>query len=441
MPHPSTFQEAMDLMLQALPMFTRVGPAALKPGLENITKMAAALGNPHRRYPVIHVAGTNGKGSTSHSLAAILQQAGYKVGLHTSPHLKHFCERFRINGQMVDEELVVQFLQQHQHLISELQPSFFEYGVLMAFQFFADAEVDLAIIEVGLGGRLDSTNIVNPMLSIITNISWDHAQLLGNSLEAIAAEKAGIIRTGVPVIIGEVDEHLKQALATHAKSRETGYTLAQNHFQINQLRPGCYTVKQGDELIFSNLSLSLLGQYQKDNLATILAAVEQLSLLGYRVGLETPAQRSLVATALGNVQGLTGLRGRWQVLQSAPLIITDVGHNEAGISAIISQLKSMMADRPGAKLHLVIGMVADKDITRVLSLLPTSATYFWCQANIPRALPAEELAAQATQMGLVGTIIRNVNDALNMALANAQPEDVVFVGGSTFVVAELDLVS
>lgn len=423
----------MEMLYQALPMFTRVGAAALKPGLDNIRAMTQLLGNPQNRYPTLHVAGTNGKGSTSHCLAAILQVAGYKTGLHTSPHLKHFCERFRISGHMMPELDVVAFMQAHHEKLAVLQPSFFEYGVLMAFEYFAQQQVDIAIIEVGLGGRLDSTNIITPELSIITNISWDHADLLGNTLEAIATEKAGIMKAGVPVVVGETDVALAAHLTNHASRSGAPLTLATETVVVSALQEGLYSVHYSDGSIwFPSLSLSLLGEYQQENLATVLTACLELRKLGYAI---TDQQ---ISTALSQVQSLTGLKGRWQVLNQHPYTVADTGHNVAGIAAVIQQLRKVQQTRPESQLHMVIGMVADKDIAKVLLLLPKDAKYYFCQAQIPRALDAEVLCKQAAEYGLAGMVVRDVNHAYQTAMAHAQPADVILVGGSTFVVAELD---
>lgn len=430
---PKTYKEAMEMLYQALPMFTRIGAAALKPGLDNIRAMTQLLGNPQDQYTTLHVAGTNGKGSTSHCLAAILQVAGYKTGLHTSPHLKHFCERFRVNGLMMPEQDVVAFMQEHHAKLATLQPSFFEYGVLMAFEYFAQQKVDVAIIEVGLGGRLDSTNIIKPALSVITNISWDHADLLGNTLEAIATEKAGIMKADTPVVLGETDSQLANHLAKHANQSGAPFTLATETVLVHAIGVATYKVQLSDGTVwFPALELSLLGEYQQENLATVLTACLELRKLGYAIS------DKHITDALSQVQSLTGLRGRWHVLSHDPYVVADTGHNVAGISAVVHQLKKVQQSRPGATMHIVMGMVADKDITKVLALLPKEARYYFCQAQIPRALDAEELSRQAAALGLSGIVVKDVNEAYGAALAHAKPKDVILVGGSTFVVAELD---
>lgn len=429
-------------MLSNLPMFTRVGAAALKPGLDNILKMAEALGNPQRKFKSIHVAGTNGKGSTSHSLASVLQAQGYKVGLHTSPHLKRFNERVKINGQEIDDQSIIDFIAKHWVLWQEVKPSFFEYGVLLAFDSFAKAEVDVAVIEVGLGGRLDSTNIIKPILSVITNISFDHVDLLGNSLGAIASEKAGIIKEGVPVVIGEwSDETLpvfKQTSATHRAQ----LILAESLDELGYVRvsSGSYNLSSPIAGLPDQLEFGLKGPYQHKNLATILTAVKALN-----DGLLLPSTltKAAISTGLAHVTELTGLKGRWQIMSKAPLTIVDTGHNEAGLRYISEELSRLWQEKqeqsPNAKLIMVIGMVADKDVKKVLHLLPKKAQYIYCQANIPRALAAEQLAAYAEETGLSGLVIQSVTEAFNQAKAIATTDDIIFVGGSTYVVAELDL--
>jgi dihydrofolate synthase/folylpolyglutamate synthase len=424
------YEQTIDYLYSRLPMFTRVGAVAFKKDLHNTLAMCQQLGNPQNQFKSIHVGGTNGKGSTSHMLAAIFQQAGYKTGLYTSPHLKDFRERIRINGEMITEDFVVNFVQQQQSIIEEISPSFFEVTVALAFDYFAKEKVDIAIIEVGLGGRLDSTNIITPELSIITNISLDHTNLLGNTLPEIAVEKAGIIKPGIPVIIGE--KHPETDEVFLRKASETGSTInfAEEELQITEFK------KSGDYLTLSvtgkhqvakDLNLDLNGNYQLKNILTVLQAVEQLRKSGYQIG-----QQALYA-ALKNVKGLTGLQGRWHTLAKNPLIICDTGHNKAGIREVLQNI----TDTPHRHLHMVIGMVKDKDISGVLQLLPQNATYYFCQPQLERALPANELAGQGKQYGLNGDAYPTVKLALTAAKAKAEQNDLIFIGGSTFVVAEV----
>ncbi len=440
---PSTMEEAMDFMLAALPMFTRIGAAALKPGLDNILTMCARIGNPQHKFRSIHVAGTNGKGSTSHALAAILQSAGYKVGLHTSPHLKRFNERVKVNGQEISNESLLDFISGNWGLWEEVRPSFFEYGVLVAFDTFAKAKVDIAIIEVGLGGRLDSTNILTPILSVITNISLDHTDLLGHNTPQIAAEKAGIIKPAVPVVIGEYDQDTLPVFSQSAAKNKSEIVLTDQTVlvELHQDKSRYRVSKVQDHLSRSepwleDLSFELKGHYQQHNLATILTAVLELRKQNFRI------EDEQIRSGLQNCASLTGLKGRWQTLQTAPLVIADTGHNEAGIRQIIAQLKDLVYAKkrtnPATILRMVFGMVADKDVNKVLTLLPTDAYYYFCQAQIPRALDAEVLRDAARDIGLKGIVVRGINEALMTALAQASHDDVIFVGGSTYVVAELE---
>lgn len=434
---PTTIAEAEAFMLAALPMFSRTGAAALKPGLDNIIRMCAALGHPEQQFKSIHIGGTNGKGSTSHTLAAILQAAGYKVGLHTSPHLKKFNERIRINGKPIEDQQIVNFITDHWDLWQTVKPSFFEYGVLLAFHTFAQEKVDVAIIEVGLGGRLDSTNVILPILSVITNISFDHTDLLGNTIAAIATEKAGIIKKSTPVVVGEFEEASASVFRQSAKTAQTDLYFAQDFYAAtkNDGEDSHYQIicKQGTGIQSGTVEFGLSGDYQAKNLATILTATTQLNKLGWHI------TDQAIRTGLSQVVSLTGLKGRWQTLQKAPLAICDTGHNEAGINFIVQQLeKTLHHLGPESRLHFIIGMVADKDISKVLSLLPKHASYYFCNANIPRALPAAILAEKASGYGLSGLTIPDVNDAYATALKNAHSQDLVFIGGSTYTVAELN---
>lgn len=424
------YQETLDYLFNALPMFQRVGASAFKKDLNNTLALCSHLGNPEKKFKSIHVAGTNGKGSTSHTLAAILQSAGYKTGLYTSPHLKSFTERVRINGQEITEQAVVDFVEVNKSFLEELKPSFFEMTVALAFWYFAKEEVDIAIIEVGMGGRLDSTNVITPELSVITNIGWDHMQFLGDTLPLIAGEKAGIIKPDVPVIISQTQEEttsvfLKKAIENHAQ-----ITFADQKIQLKKLTSdnglAKYAVSENGKTY--TLEYGLQGDYQLYNLPGILEAVDQLRRMSWTIS------ENALRKGLKEVAQLTGLKGRWQILVEKPTVIADTGHNEPGIRAILSQLKSYSFDQ----LWMVLGMVQDKDISKILALLPKDAQYVFCQADLPRAMPAELLAEKAAEYGLKGEVISEVNQALQFARKNAGPNDLIFVGGSTFVVAEIE---
>lgn len=434
------YTETLNYLYTQLPMFTRVGASAFKKDLTNTIALCERLGNPQHQFKTIHVGGTNGKGSTSHMLAAVLQTAGYKTGLYTSPHLKDFRERIRINGQMISEQEVVDFVAVQQTNFKEIEPSFFEMTVALAFDAFARHQVDIAIIEVGLGGRLDSTNIITPLLSIITNIGWDHMNMLGNTLPLIAGEKAGIIKPGIPVIIGEYQPEVAQIFINKAEEQQADLVFASEQFIVSSghLSTGNKQLETGSNLLSFNvapagslhshtLQLDLTGTYQLKNVKTLLSAVEELKLQGFDISDEH------VETALRKVQLLTGLQGRWQTLSTNPLTICDTGHNPDGIEEVLKNIASVTYQH----LHFVIGMVNDKDITKVLSLLPQNATYYFCKPNIPRGLEAEALQQQATAFGLSGHTYPSVKQALQAAQKQATAQDLVFAGGSTFVVAEI----
>lgn len=426
-----TYAKTLDFLYSKLPMFTRVGAVAIKKDLHNTLAMCEALGNPQNKFKSIHVAGTNGKGSTSHMLAAIFQKAGYKTGLYTSPHLKDFRERIRINGKMVSKAFVKDFVKDQQKLIKEIEPSFFEVTVAMAFDFFAQEKVDVAIIEVGLGGRLDSTNIITPELSVITNISLDHTNILGNTLPEIAFEKAGIIKKNIPVIIGERHAETEAVFLQKAKTENSPISFAEDIISITNFKKNAnylsadFSFKNGEKL--TNLKSDLTGNYQTKNVKTVIASVTQLNKIGFNINWDA------VKEALKNVKKITGLQGRWQALSKNPLIICDTGHNKAGITEVLQNINQT----PHQNLHFVIGMVNDKDISGVLALLPKNATYYFCQPNLERALNAEQLNNQAKNYGLIGKTYQSVQQAFIAAKANANPNDLVFVGGSTFVVAEV----
>jgi len=427
----TAYRQTLDYLYEQLPMFSKLGKDAIKKDLTNIRKLCAALDEPHTKFHSIHIAGTNGKGSTSHMLAAVLQNAGYKTGLYTSPHLIDFRERIRIDGIPVSREWVVDFVAKHKDLITEVQPSFFEITVAMAFSFFETENVDVAIIETGLGGRLDSTNIITPELSIITNISLDHTDLLGNTLPEIAAEKAGIIKPKVPVLIGEQQEETERVFFEHAIRNESVLYYAEAAWELVRTKQDAHfqyfkAIHAADKTI-TDLKTDLLGTYQQHNIKNVLAAAELLDQQGK---FTLPQEKTFAA--LANVKQLTGLRGRWDWIQDKPLIIADVGHNPAGIKEVMQQWNSI----PAKRRHILTGFVRDKDIDEALSLYPDDAVYYFCNAQIPRALPAAELAAKAIAAGLSGSHYETIAAGIKAALENMQPDDALLITGSFFVVGE-----
>ncbi len=422
------YSETLNYIYERLPLFQIVGVSAYKTGIESMQAFDERLGNPHRFFPTIHIGGTNGKGSTAHTLAAVLQASGYKTGLFTSPHLKDFRERIRVNGIPVSEEFVVDFVEKHKGLFDVLFPSFFEVNVAMAFEYFRQEKVDVAVVEVGLGGRLDSTNIITPKLSVITNISLDHTNILGDTPQLIAREKAGIIKPGIPVIIGEAEGEIRQILEEAAVEKKSPVFFAES---LPCERIGQETVNgipvQSLRIEGNIVNTPLLGLYQKKNMRTAWAAIKTMQSAGFNL-----AQESIKEGFLHVIE-LTGLQGRWQKLQENPTVICDTGHNEAGISHVVEQLKST----PHATLRMVIGMVNDKDIDHILPLLPKEAVYYFTKAAIARALPENELKEKAENHGLYGRSYPSVPEALEAAKTEASPNDLIFVGGSTFVVAEI----
>lgn len=421
------YQETLTYLYNSAPLFQQVGSAAYKEGLENTYTLDEYFGHPHRRFRTIHIAGTNGKGSCSHTLAAILQSAGYRVGLYTSPHLVDFRERIRINGTPVSQQFVIEFVEKHRHFFEPLHPSFFELTTAMAFLYFAEQAVDIAVIEVGLGGRLDCTNIIQPDLSLITNISFDHVQFLGNTLAQIAGEKAGIIKPHTPVVIGETTPETKPVFLDKALSVDAPIIFAEEEhllYNASHEANGNYLYQTAD---YADLKGELGGLCQEKNTNTLLSALRQLKQTGYRFS-ETD-----VRNGFAHVCELTGLQGRWQRLANHPTVICDTGHNVGGIRYIAEQLSRQHYDR----LRIVIGMVNDKDIRGVLALLPTDASYYFTQASVKRALPAEEVQKQASAFGLKGNAYPNVKIALKEALAQSGPQDLIFIGGSSFIVADL----
>ena len=412
-------------------MFSRIGKAALKPDLTNTLKLCAALGDPHKKFKSIHIAGTNGKGSTSHMLAAVMQEAGYKTGLYTSPHLIDFRERILINGVPVAKEWVVNFVEQHKGLIEEIKPSFFEITVAMAFQCFAEEKIDMAIVETGLGGRLDSTNIITPILSIITNISYDHQDLLGETLPEIAAEKAGIIKHKVPVIIGELQSETERVFFEHSIRNQTQLYYAEAIWDLVRIktdpRHQHFKAIHRARREIHKLHTDLLGSYQQHNIRTVLAALEVLSA---NQGIDIP--QAVIFKALSHVKELTSLRGRWDWLQQKPIIIADVGHNEAGIREVIKQWRLVNAIHK----YVILGFVKDKDIKKVLAQLPKDGNYLFTNAQIPRALPAAELKTLAEEAGLIGETYDSVGDAIAAARDRMKEDDALLITGSFFIVAD-----
>lgn len=421
-----SYRQAVDYLYSNLPMFQRVGAAAFKKDLANTIKLCEALGNPHTKYKSIHIAGTNGKGSTSHFLASVLQSTGYKTGLYTSPHLKEFTERIKVNGNEVDQEFVVEFVNRLRPVIEEIKPSFFEITVAMAFDYFARQRVDIAVVEVGLGGRLDSTNVITPVLSVITNIGLDHTDLLGDTLEKIAFEKAGIIKPNVPVVVSERQAEVEKVFEDVARANNSVLTFASDRFNV-EVENDNVSVEE-DKALLMKFRTPLTGGYQRKNIGGALEAVKRLRLSGLHI------PDKALQEGFEKVVQHTGLKGRWQKLGANPLTVCDTGHNADGIKEVVKQLAHCRYE----KLYMVWGMVKDKDASTILQLLPKDAYYYFCQATIPRALDAELLARTAGESGLRGEVVRDVNDALAGARRVARPGDMIFVGGSTFVVAELN---
>ena len=405
------YKDTLDYLYNSAPLFQQIGAGAYKEGLENTWALDEHFGHPHRSFRSIHIAGTNGKGSCSHTLAAILQEAGYKVGLYTSPHLIDFRERIRVNGQPVPEAYVIRFVEEERAFFEPLHPSFFELTTAMAFRYFAEEKVDVAVVEVGLGGRLDCTNIIRPDLCIITNISLDHVQFLGDTLEKIAGEKAGIIKPGIPVVIGETTPETRPVF--QKKAEEVGAPIHFAEEEVKEVHP--------------DWEYELKGLYQEKNRRTLWAALPLLQESGYQIS------ESDIQAGFAHVVELTGLMGRWQKLQEHPTVVCDTGHNVGGIQYIAEQLRRQVFRR----LHIVIGMVNDKDVRGVLALLPREATYYFTQASVKRALPAGQLARLAAEARLQGTCYPDVPSAVRAAQKESLPEDFIFVGGSSFIVADL----
>ena len=421
------YNEAIEYLYRQLPMFSRIGAAAYKPGLDTSLNLDKYFNHPHRNFKSIPIGGTNGKGSTSHMLAAILQSEGYKVGLYTSPHLVDFRERIRVNGEMIPQEEVVRFVEQFIACDYDGHPSFFELTMMMAFDYFNRAKVDYAIIEVGMGGRLDSTNIITPIGCVITNISWDHTQFLGETLPQIAAEKAGIIKKDIPVVIGEADDEIKEVFKNKALSVGTSITFAEEQSYIKEF----VSTDNFTDTFGNTFSCQLSGDYQRKNINTVRSAIEMLRSLGIKIS------DYAIENGYRNVCSLTGLAGRWMQLAQSPLTICDTGHNQAGLQYNLKQLDHLIAVRTNAKLHIVMGFVADKDIEHIIQLFPKNATYYISNAQIPRALPVDQLAEKCSSIGLEFTKYSTVESAYIAAKNAASDNDIIYIGGSTFVVADL----
>ena len=423
------YEETVNYLFNVTPVFEHIGAAAYKDGLDNTLALDRHFGHPHRQYKTIHVAGTNGKGSCSHTLAAILQHEGYKVGLYTSPHLIDFRERIRVNGQCISKERVVQFVEEEREYFEQLHPSFFELTTALAFKYFAEQEVDIAVIEVGLGGRLDCTNIISPLLSVITNISFDHTQFLGNTLEKIAAEKAGIIKPHTPVVIGETDVHTRPVFVHKAEEQQAPVVFAQDDTEAEVL--SCHTLADGmmayTTRSFGSVTGALGGTYQARNTNTVLCAVKQLMALGII------SDRESVRQGMRDVCRTTGLMGRWQQLGDHPHVVCDTGHNVGGWQYLGNQIRQQHCKT----CRIVFGMVDDKDIDSVMEMLPEDAVYYFTQASSKRAIPAAAVAEKGNKHGLVGSCHATVQKAYMAALGDSSNDDFVFVGGSSYIVADL----
>lgn len=428
------YSDTLDYLFTQLPMFQRSGPTAYKNNLENTLTLDEHYGHPHKKFKTIHVAGTNGKGSVSHMLAAVLQSAGYKTGLYTSPHLKDFRERIRINGEMIPESAVSEWVENYMSKNEKwkIDPSFFELTVAMTFDYFAQQKIDMAVIEVGLGGRLDSTNIITPEASVITNIGLDHTDLLGNTIEKIAFEKAGIIKENVPVVIGETQFETKSVFEKKANSLNAPIFFADNEYQavystLTMDGMQMVRVEKNGENVLNGLQLDLLGNYQLKNLPTVLKTLDILIKKSWKITEQD------IFEGLKSTIPLTGLKGRWQILGNNPRIVCDTGHNEDGIKMVLKQIENTAFKT----LHFVFGTVGDKNPDNILRILPKNAVYYFTRANIPRALDEKELTQKAATFGLRGTAYSSVAEALRTARQNADKNDFIFIGGSTFVVGEI----
>ncbi len=433
MANPS-YQATLDYLYTQLPMFQRIGPAAFKKDLSNTLALCAALGDPQDSFPSLHVAGTNGKGSTTHMLGAMLQAQGLKVGLYTSPHYRDFRERIKVNGRYISRRHVIDFVERYRSLFEEIRPSFFEITVVMAFDYFRSKKVDIAVIEVGLGGRLDSTNVITPLLSVITNISYDHQQFLGDTLELIAGEKAGIIKEGVPVVIGETQPETYPVFDRKAASLAVPIVYADRHYRAEaraqSLTHTVFDIYCDGKLLYPSLSVNATGAYQPKNVQTALQSVQWLN---ERVGFRPAVGEAAIRGGLDQLRALTRFMGRWQIIAENPTVLVDSAHNEGGLAYVTRQLQELKY----RCLHIVLGAVNDKDIGKMLAMLPADARYYFARPDIPRGLPARDLQQQAAAYGLKGRTYSSVRNALRAARRHARQEDLIYVGGSTFVVAEV----
>ena len=427
-----TYKETLNWLFDQLPMYQRQGKAAYKADLNNTFELDHYFNHPHKKFKSIHVAGTNGKGSVSHMIASVLQESGYKVGLYTSPHLKDFRERIKINGEMISEEFVVDFVHQHQSKFEEIKPSFFEMTVAMAFDYFAEKMIDVAVVEVGMGGRLDSTNIITPEISVITNIGLDHTAFLGNTLTEIAREKAGIIKENVPVVIGETHHETKRTFIEKSEEKNTKIYFADQDYRVDYSmlsmdHKQIFNIYNGNKNVYPELKLDLLGSYQAKNCITALKSIDLLTE-NFRL-----ISSDAIYKGMANVINNTGLNGRWQILNSKPLTVCDTGHNKEGLAFVMEQI----AQTAHKKLHFVFGVVDDKNLDQILGLLPKDANYYFTNADIPRALDRNLLKGKAKKHQLEGDTYETVQTALENAKKNAGDNDLIFIGGSTFVVAEV----
>ena len=426
------YQQTLKYLYSQLPMYQRIGAAAYKKDLARTLELDEYFGHPHRQFKSIHIAGTNGKGSVAHTLASILQEAGYRVGLYTSPHYLDFRERIRINGQMISQDYVTDFVRNNKEYFDKVKPSFFEMTVAMAFEYFAQQNVDIAVIEVGLGGRLDSTNIITPLVSVITNIGYDHTQFLGNTMTEIAREKAGIIKPHVPVVIGQMQPTVQNVFLDVASQKDSQIFLAANNYFVKnayQTSDGklSFSVYHRGEICYKDMKFGLLGQYQKQNIPVILQTVDVLGQYPY-----FQIDKSVLAIGMERVVENTGIMGRWQIISRSPLIVCDAGHNQDGIRQVVAQLKYQKYD----KLHFIFGVVKDKDLGSILRLLPTKAKYYFVRSSVDRSLPAEQLRQSAKDFGLLGEAFDSVPEAIDKAMKEASDKDMIFIGGSSFVVAD-----
>ncbi len=425
------YSDTLEFLYSSLPMYQRIGKAAYKSDLITTIKLDNYFDNPHRAFSTIHIAGTNGKGSVSHMLASVMQSAGYTTGLYTSPHFLDFRERIRVNGAMADKDYIIDFVEENGDIFKDLEPSFFEMTVAMAFLYFKYKNVDVAVIETGMGGRLDSTNVISPELSIITNIGFDHTQYLGDTLKKIAAEKAGIIKEKVPVVVGRANRDVREVFIAKARAMKSEVYFADDHFSVkkpdedNNIEEQVFNVYMDGEQIIEKLRTDLLGDYQVLNIITVMQAI-RLMQKSWTINSES------LLSGLRNVKRNTGFVGRWQIMRKLPIVICDAGHNPDGLSLSIEQLTKLR----GNKIHIIIGMVDDKDIGNMLRILPDSAEYYFTQAAIPRALDREILLKKASEYNLRGHSYSSVSDAYDSAIAKAGTGDIIFIGGSSFIVAD-----